>query len=144
MLPYLTWLCCVDFGGKWHNIFPPITKASTCDHTLNANHWHCLWEIPAINGVKSNLTTFNYVCRFIVNMFHCCGIFSLDLNTLILKVRGNASQAYRFKMSKSLQWAKGLKPSLAMPILYLYIKPQLSLTQFLSALIMFMSHWSDT
>ena len=31
------------------------TKATACHHTLNANHWHRLWEIPAITGAKTTL-----------------------------------------------------------------------------------------
>ena len=48
-------------------------RASTCHHTLNGNHWNRLLEIPAIIGVPSNITTFNYICRFFVpvNMFYC-------------------------------------------------------------------------
>ena len=38
-----------------------VTRASACHHTLNDNHWHRLLEIPAMIGVKSNITTFNYV-----------------------------------------------------------------------------------
>ena len=47
-----------------------VTKASACHHTLNANHWYHLWEIPAVIEVKSNITTSDYVCRFSVNMFY--------------------------------------------------------------------------
>ena len=43
-------------------------SCSACHHTLSGNHWHRLLKIPAIIGVKSNITTFNYVCRFCVNM----------------------------------------------------------------------------
>ena len=43
---------------------------SACHHTLNADDWHRLWEIPAIIGVKSNITSFNYF-GFIVSMFYC-------------------------------------------------------------------------
>ena len=43
-------------------------------YLLNANHWHRLWEIPAITGVKSNITTFNYISRLIVNIFYCSRI----------------------------------------------------------------------
>ena len=38
---------------------------------LHANHWHCLWEIPPIIAVKSNVTTFIQVLRFVVDMFYC-------------------------------------------------------------------------
>ena len=48
-----------------------VTRESVCHQTLNDNHWHRLLEIPAIICVKSNITTFNYVCRFFVNMFYC-------------------------------------------------------------------------
>ena len=48
-----------------------VTKGSASHNTLNANHWHNLLEIPSIIGVKSNITTFTYVCRFFVNMFYC-------------------------------------------------------------------------
>ena len=77
----------MDFGGKlqqfYHSSVPNyatyawcqeiscVTRASACHHALNGNHWHRLLEIPAIIGVKSNITTFNYVCRFCVNMFYC-------------------------------------------------------------------------
>ena len=30
-----------------------VTKAPACHHILHVNHWHCLWEIPPIIGVKS-------------------------------------------------------------------------------------------
>ena len=54
----------------WRQVISCVTKASVCRYILNANHWHRLWEVPAIIGVvKSNIKTFNYVCRFIVNMF---------------------------------------------------------------------------
>ena len=46
-------------------------KASACHHTLHANHWHCLWKFPPIIAVKSNVTTFIQVLRFVVNMFYC-------------------------------------------------------------------------
>ena len=36
---------------------------------FNANHWHRLWKNPTIIGVKSNITTFSYVCRIIVYGF---------------------------------------------------------------------------
>ena len=45
------------------HVIPFVTKASLCHHTLNTNHWHRLWVIPAIPGAKGNITTFNYVCR---------------------------------------------------------------------------------
>ena len=35
------------------------------------NHWRCLWKIPPIIAVKSNVTTFIQVLRFLVNMFYC-------------------------------------------------------------------------
>ena len=47
-----------------------VTKASACHHTLHANHWHCLWKFPRIVAVKSNVTTFIQVLRFVVNMFY--------------------------------------------------------------------------
>ena len=40
-----------------------------CRHPFHANHWHCLWKIPPIIVVKSNITTF--ILRFVVNMFYC-------------------------------------------------------------------------
>ena len=46
-------------------------NTGACHHTLPANHWHCLWEIPPIIAVKSNVTTFLQVLRFVVNMFYC-------------------------------------------------------------------------
>ena len=46
------------------------TKASACHHTLNVDHWHRLWEIPANTGVKSNIATFNRISRFILNMLY--------------------------------------------------------------------------
>ena len=36
-----------------------VTRASACHHTLNDNHWHHLFKIPAIIGVKSSIITFN-------------------------------------------------------------------------------------
>ena len=51
--------------------FAYVAKVSAYHHTLNANHCLYLWEILAIIGVKSNITTFSYFCRFIVNMFYC-------------------------------------------------------------------------
>ena len=45
-------------------------KASTCHHTLHANHWYCLWKIPPIIAVKSNVTTFIQVLRLVENMFY--------------------------------------------------------------------------
>ena len=48
-----------------------VTKASVCHHTLNANRLHRLWEIPANIGVKSNIKTYNHICRCILNMFYC-------------------------------------------------------------------------
>ena len=74
----------MDFGGKLHQFYHSsglnwatyarcqemscVTRASACHHTLNDKHWHRLLEIPAIFGVKSNITIFNYVCRFFVNI----------------------------------------------------------------------------
>ena len=52
-------------------IFLCVTKAKVCTDTLNVNHCHRLWEIPAIIGIKRNTTTFDYVCRLILNMFYC-------------------------------------------------------------------------
>ena len=49
-----------------------------------------LGEIQAITGVKSNITTFNYVYRFIVHRFYFGRILLKDLNTPILKVQGSA------------------------------------------------------
>ena len=48
-----------------------VTGANACHHALNDNHWHRLLEIPAIIGVKSNITIFNNVCIFFVNKFYC-------------------------------------------------------------------------
>ena len=56
---------------RLHKEISCVTRAIACHHTLNVNHWHRLLEIPAIIGVTSNITTFNYVCRFFVNMFYC-------------------------------------------------------------------------
>ena len=73
----------MDFGGKLHQFYHSsgLNKATyarcqeiscvTRASALNDNHWHRLLEIPAIIGVKSNITIFNYVCRFFVNMFYC-------------------------------------------------------------------------
>ena len=47
-----------------------VTKASACHHTLHANHWHCLWKIPPITAVKSNVSTFIKVIWLVVNIFH--------------------------------------------------------------------------
>ena len=52
-------------------VFSCVAKASSCHHTLHANHWHCLWKIPPIIAVKSNVTTFIQVLRFVVNIFYC-------------------------------------------------------------------------
>ena len=41
------------------------------------------------------MTTFNYVCWFVVNMFYCGKKKLLDLNTLIFEVRRSASRAQR-------------------------------------------------
>ena len=54
-----------------------------------------LLEIPAIVGVKSNITTFNYVCRLIVNMFISVEIDLTNLNTQIWTARGSASRVQR-------------------------------------------------
>ena len=67
----------MDFGGKLPQFYHSsglnsatdarrqeisfVTRASTFHHTLNDNHWLRLLEIPAIIGVKSNITTFSYV-----------------------------------------------------------------------------------
>ena len=77
----------MDFGAKWHQFFhsnglnkpsyarrqviPCVTKVSACHHTLHANHWHCLWKNASIIAVKSNVTTFIQVLRFVVNIFYC-------------------------------------------------------------------------
>ena len=66
-----------------------------CRHTLNGNHWHRLLEIPAIIGVKNNITTFNHVCRFFVNMFFAVEIVLTNLNTPVWKAWGSASWAQR-------------------------------------------------
>ena len=42
-------------------------------------------DIPAITGVKSNITTFNYVCKFIVNMFYCGKILFNKLKNADIK-----------------------------------------------------------
>ena len=65
---------------------------NACHLILNANHWHCLWDIPAIIGIKSNITTFNYVCRFIVNTFYCGRILFKGLKDTNM-VWGCASRA---------------------------------------------------
>ena len=46
-------------------------KASACHHIFHANHWHCLWKIRPIIAVKSNVTIFIQVLRFLVNMLYC-------------------------------------------------------------------------
>ena len=61
----------VFFPPSWRQVIPCVTKVSACHHTLHANHWHCLWKIPPIIAVKSKVTTFIQVLRFIVNMFYC-------------------------------------------------------------------------
>ena len=48
-----------------------VTKHSSCHHTLHTNRRHCLWKIPPIIAVKSNVITFIQVLRFIINMFYC-------------------------------------------------------------------------
>ena len=68
-----------------------VTKTSACYHTLHANHWHCLWKIPPIIAVKSNVTTFIRVLRLAVNMFYCGRVVLPYLNTLILKAWRSAS-----------------------------------------------------
>ena len=65
-----------DSGLNWATyarcqVISCVTKASACHHTLHANHWHCLWKIPPIVAVKSNVTTSIQVLRFVVNMFYC-------------------------------------------------------------------------
>ena len=57
---------------RWDSeVFSCVAKARGCHHTLHANHWHCLWKIPPIIAVKSNVTTFIQVLRFVVNIFYC-------------------------------------------------------------------------
>ena len=46
-----------------------VTKANACHHTLHAIHWHCLWKIPPIIAVKSNVTTSIEDHRFVVNIY---------------------------------------------------------------------------
>ena len=60
-----------------------VTQASACHHTVHANHWHRLWEIPPIIAVKSNAKIVNLVFRFVVSMFHCFIVVLQDLNTPI-------------------------------------------------------------
>ena len=67
-----------------------------CHHSLHTNHWHCLWKIPSIIAVKSNVTTFTQVLRFVVNMFFHCGrvAFTVVIRAHIKGVRqGLASTA---------------------------------------------------
>ena len=71
-----------------------VTKASACHHTLQANHWHRLWEILGIIGVKNNIRNFNYVCKLIVNMFYCGRILTV-LSMPISKAWCTASRAQR-------------------------------------------------
>ena len=54
----------------WRQVISCVTKASACHHTLHANHCHYLWKIPPIIAVKSNVTTFIQILRFVVNMFY--------------------------------------------------------------------------
>ena len=77
----------MDFGAKWYHFFHSsglylatyarrqviscVTKASACHHIIHANHRHCLWKIPLIIAIQSNVTTFIKVLRFVVNMFYC-------------------------------------------------------------------------
>ena len=63
-------------------------EGQPCHHTLHANHWHCLWKIPPIIAVKSNVTTFIQILRFIVNMFYCVKVsFTVFKHNVIKGVR---------------------------------------------------------
>ena len=99
----------MDFGGKLHQFYHSsglnwatyarcqeiscVTRASACHHTLNDKHWHRLLETPAIFGVKSNITIFNYVCRCLQICFIAVEIVLRNLNTPIWKACGSASRA---------------------------------------------------
>ena len=101
----------MDLGGKLHQFYhsnglnyatyarcqeiPYVTRASACHHALNDNYWHRLLEIPTIIGVESNITIFNHVCRFFLNMFYCGRNRLTNLNTPIWKAWGSASRAQR-------------------------------------------------
>ena len=61
----------VSKRGHWCQVISCLTKAIACHHTSNANQWHRLWGIPATIDVIGNITTFNNIYRFIVNMFYC-------------------------------------------------------------------------
>ena len=54
----------VDVNNTHLSLINPLILTWLCGNYIS------LLEIPAIIGVKSNITIFNYVCRFFVNMFH--------------------------------------------------------------------------
>ena len=99
------------FGRKWHQFFHSgglnyatyarcqvmscVTKVGVCHHSLHANHRHHSYEILAVTGVKCNITTFNNVCRLIVNIFIVIELYLTVLNMPISKVWGSASRAQR-------------------------------------------------
>ena len=108
-LHIITWLCgfwremTSIFHGSGLNqatyarrqIISCVIKASACHHTLHADHWHCLWKIPPIIAVKSNVTTFIQVLRIVVKYVIVAGLLSPYLNTPISKAWGSASRAQR-------------------------------------------------
>ena len=85
-------LICVTYARR--QVISCVMKASTCHLTLHAKHWHFLWKIPQIIAVKSNVTTFIQVPRFVVNMF-CCGrvAFTVFKHTDIKGVRQRLTSA---------------------------------------------------
>ena len=100
-------------------VFSCVTKASSCHHTLNANHWHCLWGIPSIIGVKSNIAASNYVCRFIANMFVFCrralvnGFKHADIKVV------SASRAQR-SLTRGLTIGVALKAALSSSTVFVF------------------------
>ena len=62
-------------------------------HTLNANHLHGLWEIPAIICGKSNIEHSIMFADSLLICFIVAEFILIDLNTPILKVWDSTSQA---------------------------------------------------
>ena len=125
------------FGRKWHRFFHSsglnvatntwcqviscLTKAIACHHTSNANQWHRLWGIPATIDIIGNITTFNNVYRFIVNMFYCGRIpfheFELidtkgvrwPVKSAVATLWGDSSRAHNNECRMRLPWPNGLE-----------------------------------
>ena len=70
-----------DIHFSIRQVFSFIMKASACDHTIYAKHWHRLWEIPKIIVVKSKVPAVNVILRFVVGMFYCCRIVCIALKS---------------------------------------------------------------